>query len=70
VTYCVTVTELLIDPDNLIRADGIVLGRLVTEADVTYIEVKDRDHLRSQQRGTEWIRVPVVVLGQLREGTR
>ena len=69
-TYYTTVTALHIDPDNLIRADGVVLGRLVTDADVTYIEVKDRDRLRSQQRGTELIRVPVVVLGQLREGTQ
>ena len=68
-TYCVTVTALHIDPDDLIRADGVVMGRLVTENDITYIEVKDRDKLRSQQRGTELVRVPVVVLGQLREGT-
>jgi len=68
-TYHVTVTALYIDPDNLIRADGVVMGRLVTEDDVTYIEVKDRDRLRSKQRGTMLVRVPVRIISELEEGT-
>jgi len=68
-TYCVTVTALQIDRDKLIRADGVVMGRLVTEDDVVYIEVKDRDRLRAQQRGTTLIRVPVEAFRELREGT-
>lgn len=64
-TYYVTVSALYIDQDSLIRADGVVMGRLVTEDDIVYIEVKDRDRLRSEQRGTQFVRIQIDAFGEL-----
>lgn len=66
--YHITVPALIVGPDDLVRADGVVMGRLVTENDVKYIEVKDRDRLRSEQRGTPLVRVPAVAFTILSNG--
>ena len=63
--YCVTVSKLIVDDDNLIRADGVVLGRRVQVDGQAYLQLKDRDRLRSQKRGTVFVHVPIKLIEQL-----
>ena len=65
--YHTTITRLCVDSENLVRADGIALGRLITADNVNYLEIKDRDRRRSQQRGTMLVRVPLAAFAQLAE---
>lgn len=49
-----------LDHRNLIRLDGVVLGRFVPERGT--IEIVDKDQLRSRCRGTCYVEVSVAAL--------
>ena len=49
--------------DGLVRIDGVVLGRFVAERGT--LEVKDRDRMRSQCRGSFFVEVRLVDLAGL-----
>lgn len=66
--YYVTATP-VVSADNLIKVDGVVLGKRVTEGNVTYIEIKDDDRLRSMLRGTSFVRIPLSEITNLNNGT-
>ena len=60
---------LSIGEDGLIRIDKIVLAKLIlTPNDGIYIQVFDRDRMRSACRGTRLVTIPLdVLVGKLRE---
>ena len=55
--------DIAVDPRGLVRVggeyNGVCLGRLITEGDVRYLEVKDRNRARSMGRGAQMIRINV-----------
>jgi hypothetical protein len=51
--------DIAVDPRGFVRVGGVCIGRLITEADLIYFEVKDRNNARSLGRGAQLIRVPV-----------
>lgn len=59
--YTTTVT---VDVGGFVRISGVCVGRIVTEGDVRYFEVKDRNASRSLSRGAQMIRVPVTAVAR------
>ena len=58
-------TEIAVDPRGFVRIggyNGVCMGRVITENDVRYLEIKDRNHARSLGRGAQMIRVDVAEL--------
>ena len=57
--------DIAVDPRGFVRVggyNGVCVGRVITEGDVRYLEVKDRNHARSLGRGAEMLRVDVAEL--------
>jgi len=59
------VTDIAVDPRGFVRVggyNGVCVGRVITEGDARYFEVKDRNAARSMGRGAQLLRVDVVEL--------
>ena len=52
--------SLTVDPlTSLVRVDNITVCKLVIRCGVPCLQFKDKDRLRSQCRGTEFIEIPL-----------
>ena len=55
-------TDIAVDPRGFVRVggyNGVCVGRVITEGDARYLEVKDRNAARSLGRGAQMLRVDV-----------
>ena len=55
-------TDIVVDPRGFVRVggyNGVCVGRVITEGDARYLEVKDRNAARSLGRGAQMLRVDV-----------
>ena len=58
-------TDIAVDPRGFVRIggyNGVCVGRVITEANARYFEVKDRNAARSLGRGAQMLRVDVAEL--------
>lgn len=51
------VTSVAGDSRGFVRVGGVCVGRLISEQDRVYFEVKDRANIRNERRGSEFVRV-------------
>lgn len=55
-----TAAKIRIDPDSqLVRADGVILFKRIFREGQVVLQFKDSDRLRSRNRGTAYIEVPL-----------
>lgn len=54
--------QVKIADDGLARLDGIPIFRKVERGGIIYVQFQDRDRMRSQCRGTNFVEIPFVVL--------
>ena len=54
--------DIAVDPRGFVYIGGVCIGRLLTERDRVYFEVKDRSAQHSAQRGAQFIRVDIAEL--------
>ncbi len=54
-----------VSPDGLYRLDGLVMFRRVDRDGVVYLQFVDRDRMRNNCRGTQFVEVPFSVLQDL-----
>jgi len=56
-----TAAKIRIDPDSaLVRADGVILFKRIFREGQVVLQFKDSDRLRSRNRGTAYIEVPLL----------
>ena len=55
-------TEVKIADDGLARLDGIPIFRKIERDGIIYVQFQDRDRMRSQCRGSNFVEIPFVVL--------
>jgi len=51
--------SIAVDPRGFVRVSGICIGRLLTEDDMRYLEIKDRSGARALARGAQLVRIPI-----------
>ena len=54
-------TNIAVDPRGFVRVDGLCTGRLITEEDRLFFEVKDHRPVWSNGRGASLLRIPLDV---------
>ena len=54
--------DIAVDPRGFVRVggyNGVCIGRLLTEDDMRYLEIKDRSGARALARGAQLVRIPI-----------
>lgn len=55
--------SITIDPiTNLVRIDGIIAFRLIVHSNTVFLQFADSDRMRSAQRGTRYVEIPLSTL--------